>query len=328
MQKFLTNKKFLAVLFVLFILLILALGFRPRLPAIGPQLTPTPTPPQKKMVSNPQGLGFDSLILESKPTLVASASENFPGGLSTYEINPAPYQLFSPQAAQTIAGKFGFTANAKVSSSGNLYIYREKDKTLTLDHQIGTVSFTTDLSKLANTGSLTASQATQKIKEFLQATSLNSQFIDWEGGVVKSMGWTQGGPKETALAQELKFYQALPKISVNQLALVLPQSIFAQVALNGEVVGLYTWFINLDGENPQVKNLKSLEQAKKEVQAGEGIVFSTAENSQKINLNQVDLAYFAPPEFFVNFTTRHFLKIVYVFYDDKGSQVYINAVKE
>lgn len=327
-EKILAHKKLIAIIFVLFVLLLLGLGFRPRLPGLTPSVTPTPTAVPKKTASNPQGLGFDSLILEKQPTVVATAGTRFPEQFSTYEVNPAPYQLFSPSATQAIASYFGFTADAKVSSSGSLYIYRENDKTLTLDHQIGTISFTTDLSKVSGGTGFSKEQAGQKVEEFLKAISLNSQFIDWQKGEVKSMGLVQGTPKETGLTQELKFYQVAPKILINDLQLILPQPLYAQVSTSGGIIGLYTWFINLDGENPQVKNLKTLDQAKKEVAAGQGVLFSTVENPQKINLNKVDLAYFAPPNFFVDFSTRHFLKIVYVFYDEKGSQVYVNAVQE
>lgn len=308
------------LLFVLLVLFILSLG--------GYKiLVRAPTPSGEQPTPSPAPTGFAAFTTPVLEQInVTAPNETFPKEISTYQILPAPYELFSPDAAQVIAQSLGFTENASAKTTGNLYIYNEGTKTLTINKVSGFINYSIPLKvEELGEGAISENTARGKVRQFFQTLGLDQSFFNWQSAEVKAYALENGTPKETALSSETSFLEFSPNLKIHDFPLETTQPIFVRVARSGEIIGLSFWYPNLDWENPKKVTILSANEVRKKVEAGEGnFVSKTNESLSSVDLITIKLVHYIPAEYLVDFATPHFTKPMFVFGGEKA-KVYLDA---
>ncbi|MBM4402328.1 MAG: hypothetical protein FJ044_03730, partial [Candidatus Cloacimonetes bacterium] len=254
--------------------------------------------------------------------------ETFPKEVSTYQILPAPYELFSPEAAQVIAQTLGFTQAASAKTTGNLYIYTESAKTLTINKVSGFINYSIPLRvEELGKGAISENTARTKVKQFFKTLGLDQPFFNWESAEVKAYALKNGGPKETALSTETCFLEFTPILKIHDFAIEATQTIFVRVSREGEIIGLSFWYPNFDWDNPRKVSILSVSEARKKVETGEGnLISQTNESLAEVDLTTIKLVHFVPAEYLVDFATPRYTRPMFVFGGD-AAKVYLEAEK-
>lgn len=313
------NSKLKKFLLVLVVLVIIALGGARVLirkkPSLPTTLTPSP-------------LGFGSIVTQVPEEIqVKAEAPVLPKTIKAYQIKPAPFELFSPQAAQIIAQNLGFTAEASATTSGNLYLYQEEGKTLSIDKIAGTINYSAPFNSLT-AGAIDENSAKAAVKNFFKTLGLDQPFFGWDKAEVKAYTLVGGIPRETATTTSVYFLEFVPKFDLQGYKFLASFPIFVRVGQDGEIVGLSFWYPNLDSKNTKEVAIKSFAEAQKEIQQGNGVIVKApGEKIERLKLTEADLAYFVPTDYLIDFSKPNFTKLIYVFSGD-GTVVYLPAEKE
>lgn len=284
-------------------------------------LTPSPTP---------SGFGFGGIVSQPLGDVkVQVGGEQFPKVLRTYQILPGPFELFSGAAAQVIAQNLGFTQEANANLTGNLYIYNQGTKTLSIDRLAGTINFSENLSALSlEAGSINESNARSKVRTFFKALDLDQDFFDWSNAKVVFYTVIEGIPRKMEDSQTVDFLEFVPNLKIGDYALDLPMPVFIRVDKDGKIIGLSFWYPHLDWENPREVNLLSFAEAKERVESGKGFQVSKEQGLlDSVRLNEAQLVYRVLPEYLSDFGVPRFLEPIFVFEGEKA-KVYLSAVGE
>lgn len=288
----------------------------------GDEESPSDTQPEgqqglapKENVNSDSGtFGFGQVLTTPPQSVRVDDKPTVPRSIRLYPILPAPFEYFSVEAVQSIAQKLGFSEAAEATQRSGLYIYREGDKTLTINPEAGTINFSSQQLTPNNqqpTPDLNTARTT--IKTLMSTLNLDLPIVNWTGAEFSCTD-------EACLVSTL-----VPTLEVAGLSLIPPIDYYARFDSNSDLVGLSFWLPNLDYENVATVEVISPDVAIAKVRAGEAIVVrGDPSTSNILTSNNLSLSYLVRPETIYNLGTPQTLLPIYVLENDEVT-LYVNA---
>jgi len=257
--------------------------------------------------SNPADLSKLEKItpVEPTPAIKLTANlKNLPGSVKTYQIKPAPFEIFGTQGQMTMAKALGFTANAQTYINGNLTFYLEDDKTLVINSSLGTITLSNQLPTTNYQLQPTINQdsARQKVLDFFQSIKLSSLFWGWEDAKITAFDKNNN---PTALTSQTVYFRLEPTIKISDIPLTPLSPILADVGINGELRYLSFWYPNLVSDNSKIIAIPNQRDLQKMINE-RNIVVLGPQNEWPKTIDNLKLIYELPK--FLDYTESLFLE--------------------
>lgn len=254
------------------------------------------------------------------PSIVVKNNlRQFPQIVKTYQLKPAPFDIFGPGSLVTIADALAFDKDAQTFTNGTISTYYENGKTLTINSINGTISFSQPpTSKIK--GPIDEIQARQTILDFFNKTGLSTPFWGWE--TAKTTPYNDKN-LPTALNNDISYLRFEPTLKMGNYELLPPQQIFANVGQNGVLLVLSFWYPNIDGKNSKDLAVLSQKELQQSLNSQEEIIKGNITNLPR-SINDLQLAYDTPLN--LDFSKPIFLEPVFI-YQDSQISIKIKATK-
>lgn len=283
---------------------------------------PTPTPP-----AIIQSLGFDGTTEQYDGQIAFSDPVKTPPTIDTYEILPAPKEIFGRNALPKLASLFDMTSKAKVQPLPQGYLYTQERKKLTILPQNGIISYN-HLIKPANSNAVfTIEEAITTVQTFLQKLDIDPQIISVEATKIERILIASNNKIVPLIPGTQSNAYHLPlHITIRNLPVVFPKELFAIVSADNEIVQLFLWYPNLDLTNPLERNLITFTDATERARNGNRIFITTPLNTEGIlTFDSTQITYIIPTTILEGFSTRLFLEPTYMF-TGNGATMYVRAI--
>lgn len=255
-----------------------------------------------------------STPIEPTPAIKLTANlKNLPSSVKTYQLKPAPFEIFGTAGQMAMAKALGFTANAQTYLNGNLIFYLEDGKTLVINPSLGTITFSNQLQPTTYNLQPTINQdsARQKVLDFFQSIKLSSIFWGWESAKITAFDKNQN---PTALTSQTAYFRLEPTILIGEFPLTPLSPILADVGIHGELKYLSFWYPNLVSDNSKIIAIPKSRDLQKMINDRNIIVLGPA-NAWPKTIDNLKLIYELPK--FLDFAEPVFLEPTLVFTNDK-----------
>ncbi len=320
------NKKRLALLTLGMVLIVSILLVVSRLDTL--LVTPIPPSPSQRAdvtsaqhlkFANPEDTAYPSSYSFEDPIIV-------PDTIRVYRILPGPDELFSNANLPAMAKAFGFNVDAQVTSITQGYMYYQEGNELAIIPTKGSIRFSSDLTTLPPFNIQDAGaqpHVIDSVRLVLSRARLDNPLINWQGAEVKMYELRNNSLEEVFSLGEKTFYHVTLPLRLNNLPLLSTEKQYVRVAPNGNVLGAFIWYPNLDISGVEEWKIIDYLSAVGRVRSNQGLFWESDTRAlhEQITFTQTGLTYFLPNDFFSNPTGEFHILPAYMFTNNVDSVI-------